>query len=40
MAYGNSLPAAFRLVGVYVGRILKAISLPICQWCSRPNSSW
>jgi hypothetical protein len=36
MTYGN----AFRLVGVYVGRILKAISLPICQWCRRPNSSW
>src|SRR6516225_416868 len=39
MAYGNNLPDAYRLVGVYVGRILKGERLVTCQLFNPPSSN-
>ena len=39
MSYGTSLADVYRQIGVYVGRILRAPSLPTCQSCSRRSSS-
>ena len=40
MSYGNSIPDAYRLMGVYVGRILREKNRPIFQFSSRPSSTW
>ena len=39
MAYGNNLTEVYRLVGLYVARILGARSLPTCRWSSPPSLS-
>src|SRR6516164_2851483 len=39
MAYGNNLPDIYRLVGVYVGRILKGERLVTCQLFNPPSSN-
>ena len=40
ISYGPSLTDRIRQVGVYVGKILRAPSPPICRSSSRPGSSW
>ena len=39
MSYGTDLADAYRQGGTYAGHISKALSPPICQSCSRQNSS-
>ena len=39
MAYGNGLPELYRLVGLYVGRILKGENQPNCLSSSPQVSS-
>jgi hypothetical protein len=39
MSYGTDIVEAFHQGGIYTGKILRAKSRPICQCCSRPNSS-
>ena len=40
ISYASSFADSFRQAATYVGRLLKGEKRPICQSCSRPNSSW
>jgi hypothetical protein len=40
MFYGVNEVDLDRRAAVYVDKILRGASLPICLWSSRPNSSW
>ncbi len=40
ISYGPSLPAVYRQLGTYVGKILKGAKPTICRCSSRPHSSW
>jgi len=40
ISYGAISPTTFRLAGVYAGKILRVLSLPICPFSNRRPSSW
>ncbi len=40
VSYGTNLADSYRLAGIYVGRISRAISPRTCPCCNRQSSSW